>query len=193
MAAFDFPNDPIDGQVFETNGFRYQWDEAGGTWKSAFGAEAIGSALPVGGTTGQVLTKQSAADQDADWDNIPAPDPEPEVIIVACSDEATAIDATGTKVTFRMPFAMTLTTVRACLRTACATGTFTVDLNEGGTSVLSTKVTIDATEKTSATAATPPVISDAALADDAEMTVDVDNVGDSTATGLKVMLIGTRT
>lgn len=115
-----------------------------------------------------------------------------EVIVVACSDESTAIDATGTKVTFRMPFAMTLTAVRASVGSACSTGTFTVDINEGGTTILSTKLTIDATEKTSTTAATAAVISDSALADDAEITIDVDNVGDSTATGLKVALIGTR-
>lgn len=111
---------------------------------------------------------------------------------VACSDESTAIDATGTKMTFRIPFAMTVTGVRASLNSACTTGTFTVDINEGGVSILSTKLTIDATEKTSTTAATAAVISDSALADDAEITIDVDNVGDSTGTGLKVTLIGTR-
>lgn len=111
---------------------------------------------------------------------------------VACSDETTAISTTGTKLTFRMPFAMTVTAVRANLKTACTTGTFTVDINEGGTSILSTKLTIDATEKTSTTAATAAVISDSALADDAEITIDVDNTGDSTATGLKVWIKGTR-
>lgn len=111
---------------------------------------------------------------------------------VACSDESTAIDSTGTKATFRLPVAMTLTAVRASLTGAATTGTVTVDVNEGGTSVLSTKLTIDAGEKTSTTAATAAVISDSALADDAEITVDVDDVADSTATGLKVWLIGTR-
>jgi hypothetical protein len=116
-----------------------------------------------------------------------------ESLLVACSDESTAIDATGTKITFRMPYAFTLSAVRASLNSACTTGTFTVDINEGGTTILSTKLTVDATEKTSTTAAAAAVISDSALADDAEITIDVDNVGDSTATGLKVTLIGTRT
>ena len=115
-----------------------------------------------------------------------------ETLVVACSDESTAIDSTGTKATFRMPYAMTVAAVRASLNSACATGTFTVDINEAGTSILSTKLTIDATEETSTTAAAAAVISDSALADDAEITVDVDDVGDSTATGLKVALIGTR-
>jgi hypothetical protein len=115
-------------------------------------------------------------------------------LIVACSDEVTAL-ATGTaKITFRMPDAVTLTAVRASLVTAQTSGSiFTVDINEGGTSVLSTKLTIDNTEKTSTTAATAAVISDSALADDAEMTIDIDQIGDGTAKGLKVTLIGTRT
>jgi hypothetical protein len=67
-----------------------------------------------------------------------------------------------------------------------------VDIHESGTTILSTKLTIDNGEKTSTTAATPPVISDSALADDAEITVDIDQIGDGTAKGLKVYLIGTR-
>ncbi len=115
-------------------------------------------------------------------------------IVVAASDETTAL-ATGTaKVTFRMPYAFTLTSVRASLTTAQASGSiFTVDINESGVSILSTKITIDNTEKTSTTAATAPVISDTALADDAEITIDINQVGDGTAKGLKVTLIGTRT
>jgi hypothetical protein len=114
-------------------------------------------------------------------------------LVVAASDEGTALTAGTAKITFRMPRAVTLTAVRASLTTAQASGSiFTVDINEGGVSILSTKLTIDNTEKTSTTAATPPVISDANLADDAEMTIDIDQIGNGTATGLKVTLIGTR-
>jgi hypothetical protein len=115
-------------------------------------------------------------------------------IIIACSDETTALTAGTAKVTFRMPFAFTLTEVpRASLGTAQTSGSiFTVDINEGGTSILSTKITIDNTEKTSVTAATQPVLSDTALANDAEITIDIDQIGDGTAKGLKVTLIGRR-
>jgi hypothetical protein len=113
-----------------------------------------------------------------------------ETLIIACSDETTAITTGTAKVTFRMPYAFTLTEVRASLTGAAATGTITVDINEGGASILSTKLTIDATEKTSFTAAVAAVISDAALADDAELTFDLDDDADGTATGLKVYLIG---
>lgn len=114
--------------------------------------------------------------------------------IIAVSDEATALTTGTAKVTFRMPYAFTLTAVRASVTTAPTGAVLTVDINEGGVSVLSTVITIDATEKTSTTAATPAVISDSALADDAEMTVDIDTVGSTIAgAGLKVVLIGTRT
>ena len=117
----------------------------------------------------------------------------PQALIVAASDETTALTAGTGKVFFRMPFAFTLTGVRASLTTAQASGsTLTVDINESGSSVLSTKLTIDNTEKTSTTAATAAVISDASLADDAEMSVDIDTVGDGTAKGLKVTLLGYR-
>lgn len=114
-------------------------------------------------------------------------------IQVACSDETTALTTGTAKITFRTPCAMTVTAVRASLTTAQASGNiFTVDINEGGTSILSTKLTIDNTELTSTTAATPPVISDTSLADDAEITVDIDQIGNGTAKGLKVTIIGTR-
>jgi hypothetical protein len=114
-------------------------------------------------------------------------------IVLAIGDDTTAITAGTAKLTFRMPFAMTLTGIRANLATAQASGsTFTVDVNEGGSTILSTKLTIDNGEETSTTAATPAVISDTALADDAEITIDVDQVGNGTAAGLKVTLIGAK-
>lgn len=116
-----------------------------------------------------------------------------EVIQVAVSDETTALTTGTAKLTFRMPFAMTVTAVRASLTTAQTSGSiFTVDINEDGVSILSTKLTIDNTEKTSTTAATAAVISDSALADDSEITVDIDQIGNGTAKGLKVTLIGNR-
>lgn len=114
-------------------------------------------------------------------------------LVVACSDETTALTTGTAKVTFRMPFSMALTSVRASVTTAPTGTTLVVDINESGVSVLSTKLSIDATEKTSTTAATPAVISDAALADDAEITIDIDQIGGTIAgAGLKVTLLGTR-
>lgn len=120
-----------------------------------------------------------------------------EHIIIACSDETTALTTGTNKVKFRMPYAFTVTAVRASLSTTQTGngggGIFTVDINEAGTTILSTKLTIDNGETTSTTAATAAVISDASIADDAEMSIDIDQVGDGTAKGLKVVIIGHRT
>lgn len=119
----------------------------------------------------------------------------PTEIQIACSDETTALTAGTAKVTFRMPYAMTLTGVRSSVTTAPNGANLIVDINENGTSVLSTKLSIDGNgnEKTSTTAATAAVISDSSLADDAEITIDIDQIGTSAAgAGLKVTLIGTR-
>lgn len=115
-----------------------------------------------------------------------------ETIVVALSDETTNITTGTAKVTMRMPFAFTLSEVRSSLSTASSSGLVTVDINETGTTILSTKLSIDASEKTSTTAATAPVISDASLANDAEVTFDIDAAGTG-ARGLKVYMIGRRT
>lgn len=113
------------------------------------------------------------------------------VLQIACSDESTALTTGTAKVRFRAPYAMTLLSVRASLSAPQAGGSiFTVDVNKNGTTVLSTKLTIDNGESTSTTAATPPVISVTSIADDDEMSVDIDQVGDGSAAGLKVTLIG---
>lgn len=110
---------------------------------------------------------------------------------IALSDETTAITTGTAKATIRSPFAMTLTNVRANLNTASTSGIPTVDINVNGSTILSTKLTIDANEKTSVTAATPVVISSGAIADDDEITFDIDVAGTG-AKGLKVWLYGTR-
>jgi len=120
----------------------------------------------------------------------------PAYVMIECYDvEDTGLTTDTVVKTFRMPFAMTVTEVRASIKAAgSGTGPTTIDINEGGTSILSTKITIDNEEKTSTTAATPAVISDSALADDAEITIDIDGVTTGgTETGLIVYLIGTRT
>jgi hypothetical protein len=116
-------------------------------------------------------------------------------ISFAASDESTALTASTSvaKLTCRATYAMRATEVRCSLQTAQTSGSiFTVNIKEGGTTIFSTKPTIDNTEKTSTTAATAAVFSDADIADDAELTAFVDQIGDGTAKGLKVSLYGLR-
>lgn len=117
-----------------------------------------------------------------------------ETMTIALSDEDSNISTGTAKVTMRAPFAMTLTEIpRASLSTASTSGAVTVDINEAGTSVLgANKLSIDANEKTSTTAATATTISDSSIADDAEITFDIDAAGTG-AKGLKVTLYYKRT
>ena len=109
------------------------------------GDEYVPMDLP-DGTTVKILTSEIAR---------LARTTSPQALIVAVSDETTALTTGTAKITFRMPFAFVLTGVRAGLSTAQTSGsTLTVDINETGASILSTKLTIDNTEKTSTTAAT---------------------------------------
>lgn len=112
---------------------------------------------------------------------------------IACSDGVSNLTTGTAKVTFRAPRAFTLDAVLANVSTAPTDANIVVDLNKNGSSILSTKLSIDATEKTSATAATPAVISDATVAQDDEFTIDIDAVGSTIpGVGLKVWLLGTR-
>jgi hypothetical protein len=71
-----------------------------------------------------------------------------QVIAIAVGDEVTPIEVGTGAVTFRTPYAFTLSDVRASLTTAQTSGSIlTVDINEGGTTVLSTKITLDNTKK----------------------------------------------
>lgn len=111
-------------------------------------------------------------------------------VTAAASDETTAITTGVGKVTFRMVGARILTGVRASLSVAQTSGsTFTVDINKNGSTILSTKITIDNNQKTSVTAAVQAVLSTVVISDDDEIAIDVDQIGNGTAKGLKVSLI----
>ena len=198
----DLPGGATQGDVYlvEADANFYVWD--GSAWESlgtlagpqgptgatgADGADGVG--VVAGGTTGQVLAKASNTDYDTEW----VTQTEQDVYIIACSDEATALTTGTDKARFRMPFAGTLTAVKASVNTAPVGSALVVDINESGTSVLSTKLSIDASETTSATAAVPAVISDSALADNSIISIDIDQIGSGTAgAGLKVSLYVTR-
>ena len=117
-----------------------------------------------------------------------------ESFMLACSDETTAL-TTGVKVTFRMPYAFTLTSVKASVTTAPTTSDLIVDIDDSGSSIFTTDLlTIDDGDTTSVGSGTTPNITDASLAADAVIVIDITQIGSGTAgAGLKVTLIGHQT
>lgn len=111
-------------------------------------------------------------------------------VALACSDLVTVITTGTTKAYYDFSAAFTITSVRATILTAQTSGTIlTIDINESGTTILSTKLTIDNSETSSATAATAAVISDTSIAANARITIDFDAVGASGA-GVIVEIVG---
>jgi hypothetical protein len=111
---------------------------------------------------------------------------------IALSDETTAITTGTNKVTLYAPYAFTITDVRASLTTSGSSVTTTFDIKNGGTTIFSTKPTIDAGKYTTATSATPRVITGTTVALDAKLTIDITSIG-TNATGAKIYIIGNKT
>lgn len=120
-----------------------------------------------------------------------------DTIICAQSDQVTplVVDLVNPTNTWRAPYALDMTNgyVRINVNTAPVGAALEIDIHMNGTSIFSTKPTIDAGEKTNVTAAVPAVLNIPAntIPDDAEFEVFVTQVGSSVAgTGLKVAISG---
>lgn len=89
-----------------------------------------------------------------------------------------------------MPFSGYITEIGATVDTAGTTNTTTIDVNKNGTTIMNTKITIDSTEKTSRTAATPPVINTNLLTfiTGDIYTFDVDTISTTPAKGLTMFI-----
>jgi hypothetical protein len=113
-------------------------------------------------------------------------------LVIAAGDEETALTVAAGKVTFRMPYAYTLTDIRASVTTAPTGASVIADVAMNGTSIMTTnKLEIEASEKSTEAATTQPALTTTALTDDAEITIDVDQIGSAIAgAGLKIYLIG---
>ena len=169
--------------------------KAGGVWPSGVSLTGGTSGIPTGGTTGQVLAKIDSTNYNTQWVTPSATSDLsssfPVTLGFALSDEGTAI-TTGTKLKIRSPFAFTASEVRISVTTADTSAIMTVNiLNGAGSTIFTTKPTIDANEKTSTTAAVGSVLSVTSIAADEELTFNVDATG-TVARGLKVWIFGTR-
>jgi hypothetical protein len=180
------PEGPQGPQGDPAPGTNLSYDDATRTLASSTGDDAT---LPLVTTSAAGLAPQTGASSgkflrdDANWAY-----PQ-DVIVIPVGDETTALTTGTYRISFRMPFAATLLAVRASVNTAPTGSTLIVDINEAGTSVLGTKLSIDAGEFTSTTAASAATITDSSLADDAEISIDIDQIGSTVAgAGLKVSL-----
>lgn len=166
----------VTGATYSNNTFTFR-NNTGGTFNVLF--NTVTGLTSTGAISANTISATT-------YQNTPA------TIQVACSDEVTAL-VTGNTTTFRMPYNMFVTEVRASLTTAQTAGsTFTVDILNNGSTILSTLITIDNTLKTSKTSAVQPVLSTVNLVDDSEMVVKITQIGNGTARGLKVTILGKR-
>jgi hypothetical protein len=153
----------------------------------------VGNVMPTGttaqrsGTTdGKVRQNSTTGRPEVYWSGAWRPIGAIIPFTVAVGDETTAITTGTAKVTFRAPFACKHVAIpRANVNTVSSSGLPTVDVKIAGVSMFSTLLTIDASEKTSKTAATAAVMSTNTWADDDEITIDI-TVAGTGAKGLKV-------
>ena len=131
------------------------------------------------GANGKILSANSAISNGVEWTDF----------VDEIGIEIGALDTdltTGTrKGTYVMPFNATLLDVQSSVDNTTAarpTGsTLVSDINLNGSTVLSTKLSIDAGEYRSRDAAVPPVISTSAFNEGDEVTFDTDQVGSTNA------------
>ena len=112
---------------------------------------------------------------------------------VALSDETTDL-TTGLKVSFYAPYALTLTGFLGSVTTAGTGSTVVMDVHVAGTTVMSTdKISIDASELNSTTAATAPAITTTSVAQYALVECYIDQIGATIAgAGAKIHIYATR-
>lgn len=112
-------------------------------------------------------------------------------IAIIASDETTSL-ATATAVkTLRTPYPLEIEDVRVSLTTAPVGSAFIIDIKQNGESLFHIKPQIDANSDTSFTSLTPYLLANNYLWDNSKLTLDVTQVGSSTAgAGLKVDIIG---
>lgn len=187
-AGTGIPSGGTTGQVVTKTPTGTAWSDTGSLINVAAGS------LPAAGTAGKkrwvtdIAGGMEMVDDGTHWVG------PPEVFVFALSDEGTAITTGVAKLTWRAPYKLKITAIpRASLNTVSSSGLPTVDINVAGSTILSTKLTLDVSEKTSVTAAAAAVLSASPtlVADDAEVTFDIDVAGTG-AKGLKVAIYARR-
>ena len=179
-------------QVLQSNGTTESWvtlptaDSVITTHGDIIYGDSSGDAVRLGaGTAGKFLTTQGTSS------NPTYTNPTLSFIVSLTAEDGDATVADDLA-QIRMPFAFELSELpRAFCNTAPTGANLQFDITEAGSTIFSTKLEIDATEKTSTTATTPCVLSDTTLADDAIISFNCDQIGSTVAgAGVKLVLIG---
>lgn len=115
----------------------------------------------------------------------------PKTFYNVCSDDAVPL-LLGNTVTFRAPFGMNPADLRASLTTEQTSGAdIEIDITIDGVSLLVSPLTIISGERTSgASPVQYDLVPGMNIGDDAEIKIVVTQIGDGTAVGLKVWIIG---
>lgn len=123
-----------------------------------------------------------------------------ETIAIVCSDRVTPITAGTNLGSFVMPWDYTMLDIQSSLTGVAASGTFEVDADDDGVSMLSTLLTIDAGEYSSLTASAgyafdalePGGPKSAIIAKGSLISINVTDDASGDAVGLIVYLLGFR-
>lgn len=111
------------------------------------------------------------------------------VIASLTRDETHAVATDVSPVSFVVPFGGLFQLPYAEIETAGTTGVVTIDIHKNGTTIFTTKITIDSGELTSRTAATPPVIIGANTFNKFDkFTVDIDAIHTTPGKGLTIYI-----
>lgn len=108
--------------------------------------------------------------------------------VVPPTTDTTVVNVVGGD--FVMPFAGFVSKVGATVDTPGTTGTTTIDVNKNAITILKTKITVDSTEKTSRTAATPSIVDATVRTFEVGdiFTFDVDAISSTPAKGLTIFI-----
>jgi hypothetical protein len=117
--------------------------------------------------------------------------PELQPIIVFLGNQEDNIAVGNNIYSFRIPTDFVVDSLRGFVRTAPIGNFVLVDMNVNGSSILSTKLRIDASEDTSVTASEQPVFTSTFITANSKISFDIDQVGSSApGTGLGITLYG---
>ena len=111
-------------------------------------------------------------------------------LIIPLTAEDGSVDSTGTKAVFHMPRTMTITGIKASLRTNQTSGTqIEIKVTNNGLDIISTASAL--TIQNGTAFSNSPALQTTAITSNDRIAISIDSFGDGTAVGLKLTILGT--